>query len=633
MGWNEKSKWIWLKEEQTVDSYGDFFSEFTYTGEKAFVNISADSNYTLYINGVFVNSGQYADYPHYKVYDEIDITDFCRVGENQLAITVWYYGIAGCSTYYKGNAGLRFEVYQGADLCDYSNQKTYSRRNINYISQNKLITPQLGLTFLYDATVLETWRTSIDCSFTQSREISQNLPLYERPNKKYDIGNRIDSVLVKQTENDWIYDLGREEVGYLTFRIKSQKKQKIIFAFGEHLADGNVRWLNNGRDFSVSIIVGEGVTEYSNYFRRLGLRYLEIISETDLEIEFASILPCNYPLNHIKRNFDRPIVQKIYDTAVRTLELCMHEHYEDCPWREQALYAMDSRNQMICGYYAFREYRFPRSGLYLLSKSVRKDGLLAICAPCDVDLTIPSFSLHYFTEVLEYTEHSGDKTLAQEVLPVLERILKAFSERMIDGLVPKFEGKQHWNFYEWTEGMSDNDHTSVGFDAALNCLLSLALSKMQKICDIICVQADYGERVESLNSRIRQEFFVPETGLFANDAEKSGYSELVNSLAILCGAAKEEQTQVICDALLREDILTKTSLSMRCFKYDALLKISRDKYAEYVIEHIIRTYEPMLDAGSTSFWETELGEKDFCGAGSLCHGWSAMPAYYFSILI
>jgi len=40
----------------------------------------------------------------------------------------------------------------------------------------------------------------------------------------------------------------------------------------------------------------------------------------------------------------------------------------------------------------------------------------------------------------------------------------------------------------------------------------------------------------------------------------------------------------------------------------------------------------MLYAGATSFWETEMGEADFSGAGSLCHGWSAAPVYYYKLL-
>ena len=37
----------------------------------------------------------------------------------------------------------------------------------------------------------------------------------------------------------------------------------------------------------------------------------------------------------------------------------------------------------------------------------------------------------------------------------------------------------------------------------------------------------------------------------------------------------------------------------------------------------------MLEQGATSFWETIEGEADFDGAGSLCHGFSAYPAYLY----
>jgi hypothetical protein len=40
----------------------------------------------------------------------------------------------------------------------------------------------------------------------------------------------------------------------------------------------------------------------------------------------------------------------------------------------------------------------------------------------------------------------------------------------------------------------------------------------------------------------------------------------------------------------------------------------------------------MLEQGATSFWETAKGEADFSGAGSLCHGWSALPIYYYETL-
>ena len=57
-----------------------------------------------------------------------------------------------------------------------------------------------------------------------------------------------------------------------------------------------------------------------------------------------------------------------------------------------------------------------------------------------------------------------------------------------------------------------------------------------------------------------------------------------------------------------------------------------EKYADFILSEIERVYGIMLKAGATSFWETEKGESDFDGAGSLCHGWSAIPVYYFNKL-
>ena len=58
----------------------------------------------------------------------------------------------------------------------------------------------------------------------------------------------------------------------------------------------------------------------------------------------------------------------------------------------------------------------------------------------------------------------------------------------------------------------------------------------------------------------------------------------------------------------------------------------REKYKDHILADIDRRYKRMLDAGATSFWETEKGDRDFDLAGSLSHGWSAMPVYYYSIL-
>ena len=79
-------------------------------------------------------------------------------------------------------------------------------------------------------------------------------------------------------------------------------------------------------------------------------------------------------------------------------------------------------------------------------------------------------------------------------------------------------------------------------------------------------------------------------------------------------------------------MLTDCSLSLKAFKYDALLAVDRDGYAAFILDEIRRSYKKMLDFGSDTVWETEEGYTAFRSAGSLCHGWSAIPIYYFSIL-
>ena len=71
---------------------------------------------------------------------------------------------------------------------------------------------------------------------------------------------------------------------------------------------------------------------------------------------------------------------------------------------------------------------------------------------------------------------------------------------------------------------------------------------------------------------------------------------------------------------------------MKCFFYDALLMTDFEKYRTYILSDIEKYYRPMLEYGVGTVWETEKGEVDFNRAGSLCHGWSAIPIYYYHVL-
>lgn len=316
----------------------------------------------------------------------------------------------------------------------------------------------------------------------------------------------------------------------------------------------------------------------------------------------------------------------------------MHEHYEDCPWREQSLYCMDSRNQMLLGYYAFKEYEFVKANLKLMAMDRREDNLLNICFPAgkfltDNELVIPSFCLHWFTQVWEYMAHSGDYAFGKEIWPKLTSVLKVFTDRIADGCAKSFTSMTYWNFYEWSEnleghlGRSDEE----AFEAALNCLLIIALRNMANIANAIGEKDEYTPLIAPIQAGIRKRFFDEKSGLFRNREDSDAVSELINAFCILADVATPEESRKIAEVLAAGNQgLTPATLSMLCFKYDALLKVDAEKYGNYIYEEIRAKFKRMLDMGATTFWETE--DTDQKPEYSRCHGWSALPIYYFEVL-
>lgn len=629
--------WIWAGVTPEPDEYVDFADSFNYAGGNVSMKISADSQYAVYLNGALCAQGQYPDFPHYKVYDEIDLTEFCKEGENRFAFVVWYIGKSNFS-YCPGKAALAYEISCEGEIVAKSGEHTLCRMSRAYAQHKcKILTGQLGYSFHYDATKYDGWMTEDVDGFEKAIIVEQDLPMFIRPCL---IPERLPVIVGKEciriSDTDIVYDLGKEYVGLLSIKVKTDKAQKILTAYGEHIKDGNVRQCINGRDFSVEYTSPEGESEYVGPFRRLAGRYLEVHSETPLEYIEIGLVPTVYPLKDMPTPKLTDKQQTIYEMCVETLKLCMHEHYEDCPWREQGLYCMDSRNQMLCGYYAFDETVFPKSNLRLISNDRREDNLLSICYPMNINHLIPSFSLHYVTECAEYVEHSGDKDFACEIAPKCRSILSAFRAHKADGVVPPFNGDPYWNFYEWTDAVSNGSVTKDVPDIFLNTLYSIALQNFAKITPDADEAAALLAEAEEMNTAIINTFSVEGTvALSCRPHGELGFSELGNSLAILCGAVKGEDAVKLAELIAdRENNgMTYISLSMMCFKYDALLKVGGEKYKDYILEDIDRVYTPMIEFGSTTVWECEGGPDAFALAGSLCHGWSAMPVYYYHKLL
>jgi hypothetical protein len=506
----------------------------------------------------------------------------------------------------------------------------------------KTITMQLGKSFLYDASKEDDWMVGAAADFTAGQVVDKPKPAVMRPISKLVVGAPVEAKILKNDgDRRILLDLGEEYAGYIDVDMESDEAQNVVIAYGEHIADGCVRRIapGNTSDFSVEVVVKAGRTVYMNPFRRLAARYLEVFADAPVKIHRVTLRPTDYPVRELPFDAGTKLRQDIYRICVNTLRLCMHEHYEDCPWREQALYAMDSRNQMLCGYYAFGETAFPRASLQLMGQDRRYDDLLTITVPCGMDLCIPSFSMHYITAVREYYEYSHDLTLLEEVWDKLRSICDAMIRNMGDGMYRTFQGLGHWNYYESGLSGSFFGEEAPGADLAGNCLFVLTMENMAKIArwlggDRAKYAEEYAALAVQVRDKINETFYDEETGLYVYRTEERRLTVLGNSLAILCRAATGERAAHIARAIADDASgLQPTTLSMACFKYDALLMVDRERYKDFILDTIEKQYTVMLEAGSTTVWEDFLGESAYDGRGSLCHGWSAIPIYYYHTLL
>ena len=80
------TKWIWLKKQEESDEYASFVEKYQSNSGSVSLKIASEINYIAYINGKRAAFGQFPGYKDEKYYDEIDITDFSSVGENELRI-------------------------------------------------------------------------------------------------------------------------------------------------------------------------------------------------------------------------------------------------------------------------------------------------------------------------------------------------------------------------------------------------------------------------------------------------------------------------------------------------------------------------------------------------------------------
>ncbi|MBP3362011.1 MAG: hypothetical protein J6N52_14225 [Clostridia bacterium] len=671
---------IWLNGTDNMPNQYAVFRKkfFANRQDKVTAFICADTQYACFVNEKFIYCGQYSGVNEERYYDEIDITKYVRDGMNELFIAVYYQGksSAGCIS---AAPMLIFAIDNGCESF-VSDTGTLCQADTRYANgEMELISPQMLYTFHYNALKTNNeWQTAdeVDASgiiflprpihrcnifprrdgkiiaqgffkecgvcdtvaermqnsFMQAKETAE---IFETDQSGPLLLNK--DILLREADNGVyiIFDLESETSGFFEMELTAKPGTVLYIAYGEHLDDLRVRAYTGRRNFAFSYVCKEGKQKFTHYFKRVSGRYLQVnvCCGKPLVIHALGLLPCEYPFAE-KPSFkgDR-LFEKIYRASVKTLKLCFHEHYEDCPWREQAMYMMDSRLQMLCGYFAFEDTAPQKDALRIFKMCGDESGCLPLTAPClNVGSYIPAFTLMWITALKEYLDFSGDINTVRELLEYAGEIVRFFHDKF-DGAGIRISDENAWNFYDWAYGLDNSPWgesvwTEQHYDAPIMLYYIMALQSYAVLLETFGRNTEEVKQEEMLIKEcVNKLFWVEDMEMYQTySAGKQHFCELVQSLAICTDTVPANLRGQLMDKLSEGKCGIAATLSMLFFKYEALL--TEEKYYEGVFDDIEKKWGKMLMHGATSFWETEDGGYAFRNGGSLCHGWSAIPIYF-----
>ena len=284
----------------------------------------------------------------------------------------------------------------------------------------------------------------------------------------------------------------------------------------------------------------------------------------------------------------------------------------------------------------------PRS----LSCEWDNDGLLC-CPNGDREVSKILIALDVTGAVVEYAKkegydfilshhpivYKGLKSVDDEgyVSAKLISLIETFLKNKSGNLINRFGSKEHWNFYDWSDyssGTLGKEQKAIP-DLAINCLFIMALESLRELCELSGCNYPFGDLHLCIREAARAEFTFGD-GLYTMHKGEEHLTVLGNSLAILSGVASEDDAIAIAEAI-KCGKLSDCSLSMKVLEYEALMRLG-EQNRDFILRDIEDNYRPILDYGSDTVWETKDGASAFWGAGSLCHGWSAVPVYIYNKL-
>lgn len=430
-------------------------------------------------------------------------------------------------------------------------------------------------------------------------------------------------------------DAGELTTGYLSYPLEKGEGARIVYRYAERYFQRGNEKANSVRDDAENgVIIGmediycpSGRSETYEPFWLRTFRFIRIEVQTEnqpLRIRRPWYRESAYPLEP-KSSVTSPVpwVEPLWNISLRTLQFCMHETYEDCPYYEQMQFVMDTRLQALFTYSVGGDTGLVRKALEDFHSSLLPEGITQNRFPSAMVQIIPSFSLHYIYMLHDYYWQTGDADLIKRYRPTVDAILDWFDRKIGDsGLVERIG---YWEYIDWVteweggmptagkEGPSTIHNLMYASALQTAAMLNAATGRGQ-------VSEEYEERASRILSIIERLCWSEEQGMYREGPAFEQYSQHGQLWAVLSGLCEGDKAKRVLIRALDDPNVLKCSFSMAFYLFRALEKADiYDRTSE-----LLNQWIGMLSLHLTTLPEMPTEPR------SDCHAWSALPLYEFT---
>ncbi len=609
------------------------------TGEKLILRITADDHYRLYVNGRFAGEGPAPAYSEHYYYNELDLTDRMREGENLLAVHLYYQGLVnrvwnsgdgkfslGCEILRRGSDGT--ETAETPEW-RYQISYAYSGETTGYETQfledfDSRLWDDDWNTAAYDDRSWKLMERAEPDGYCFEKQPVKMLQIYEMQPEE-----------LRRTPEGWFLDMGQEITGTLEMEAVSPVEgARVILQCGEELTEeGRVRYdMRCGCRYEETWTLRKGVNRLEPYDYK-GFRYGEILCGPETEIRRIRAVVRHYPMDESLCTFrsEEGTADRIFELCKNGVKFGTQEGYLDCPTREKGQYLGDAVVTSRAQVWLTGSVEMLRKCVDQFAQTAETCPGLAAVAPGSLRQEIADFSLMWPQLLLTDYQFTGDREFLRKYYPTAKGIIEYFRKyEREDGLLEQVADK--WNLVDWPENLRDGYDFELsrpvvapGCHNVVNALYIGAVGMVSEIEQILGMPCSYDR--EPLKRAFINTFFSEETGLFTDSPDSMHSAVHSNIYPLYYGLCPEGTENRIADFLMEKGLCCGVMVSY--FYLKALVRVGRykDVYRALVNESE-HGWVNMLREGATTCWEA--WGKDQKWNTSLCHPWASAPV---SVLI